>query len=335
MESKTFPITSTQANTKSDTSTSQQASVLFKQLSQHFADKPGHVSHQLQQQSLVVPDKLKAELSLWLTSKPAPTIESMPAAIKNWLVPALNQLQAQQGLSSLTLSQWLPLITKMQLLNSAPNAQTAAALAQSAAALAQSAAANASSSTLLRISWLIGSSSLAGKSGSVSQANQAMVGGLLKLLIPISMQDKASLIIREQSQSLQQSQHADQAKQTNEQAQLNAAQEQNQNRVNERSSSSTGQSDTPGNSQALSFSLTFDLDGSGLVVIDINLNALNLQSICTCSNKPLLQKVEKYWPMLQERLSKFGFSVRNESMVDENLALAPEHKGTRLIDIKV
>ena len=328
MESKTFPITSTQANTKSDTSTSQQASVLFKQLSQHFADKPGHVSHQLQQQSLVVPDKLKAELSLWLTSKPAPTIESMPAAIKNWLVPALNQLQAQQGLSSLTLSQWLPLITKMQLLNSAPNAQTAAALAQTAALT--------NSSTLLRISWLIGSSSLASKSGSVSQANQAMVGGLLKLLIPISMQDKASLIIREQSQSLQQSQHADQAKQTNEQAQLNAAHEQNQqNRVNERSSSNSSQSDTPGNNQALSFSLTFDLDGTGLLVIDINLNALNLQSICTCSNTPLLRKVEKYWPMLQERLSKFGFSVKNESIVDENLALAPEHKGTRLIDIKV
>ena len=335
MESKTFPITSTQANTKSDTSTSQQASVLFKQLSQHpgsnqhqlanqqnLADKTGHLNNQLQQQSLVVPDKLKAELSLWLTSKPAPTIESMPAAIKNWLVPALNQLQAQQGLSSLTLSQWLPLITKMQLLNSAPNAQTAAALAQTAALT--------NSSTLLRISWLIGSSSLASKSGSVSQANQAMVGGLLKLLIPISMQDKANLIIREQSQQ------AEQTKQTNEQAQLNAAHEQNQqNRVNERSSSNSSQSDTPGNNQALSFSLTFDLDGTGLLVIDINLNALNLQSICTCSNKPLLQKVEKYWPMLQERLSKFGFSVRNESMVDENLALAPEHKGTRLIDIKV
>ncbi|MDB2373860.1 hypothetical protein N9W11_04810 [Psychrosphaera haliotis] len=327
MESKTFPITSTQSNTKSDTSTSQQASVLFKQLSQHLADKPGQLNNQLQQQSLVVPDKLKAELSLWLTSKPAPTIESMPAAIKNWLVPALNQLQAQQGLSSLTLSQWLPLITKMQLLNSAPNAQTAAALAQTAAL--------ANNSTLLRISWLIGSSSLASKSSSVSQVNQAMVGGLLKLLIPISMQDKASLIIREQSQSLQQSQQAEQAKQTNEQAQLTAAQEQDQNRVNERSSSSTGQSDTPGNNQALSFSLTFDLDDTGLLVIDINLNALNLQSICTCSNTPLLQKVEKYWPMLQERLSKFGFSVKNESIVDENLALAPEHKGTRLIDIKV
>ena len=77
MESKTFPITPTTANTKSDTSTSQQASVLFKQLSQHLSSN--------QQQSIVVPDKLKAELSLWLSSKPAPTIESMPANIKTGL----------------------------------------------------------------------------------------------------------------------------------------------------------------------------------------------------------------------------------------------------------
>ena len=222
----------------------------------------------------------------------------------------------------------------MQLLNSASSAQTAAALAQTAAALAQNAGGLANSSTLLRISWLIGSSSLASKSGAVNQENQAMIGGLLKLLIPISLQDKASLIIREQPLSSQQ--QTEQVKQTNEQAQLIAAQEQKQqSRISERNSSNSGQSDISGNNQALSFSLTFDLDAKGLLVIDINLNALNLHSICTCSNPPLLQKVEKYWPMLQERLSKFGFSVKNESTLNENLTLAPEHKGTRLIDIKV
>lgn len=354
MESKTFPISSTQANTKSDTSTSQQASVLFKQLTQHLgSNQPQLASQQslvnnqsqagkqgLQQQSIVVPDKLKAELSLWLSSKPAPTIESMPTNIKNWLVPALNQLQAQQGLTSFTLSQWLPLITKMQLLNTAPNPQTAAALAQTAAALAHNTAALANSSTLLRISWLIGSSSLAGKSGAVNQENQAMIGGLLKLLIPISLQDKASLIIREQSLSSQQ--QAEQAKQTNEQAQLIAAQEQKQqSRVSEKNSSHSGQSGSLGNNQALSFSLTFDLDKMGTLIVDVSLNGLALTSSCYCSNKSLQNSVEKNWSLLGERLEQFGFTVKNEilelteAIIEQNsISEDSSSRSARLIDIQ-
>ncbi|WP_210559808.1 hypothetical protein [Psychrosphaera aestuarii] len=312
MESKTFPIVSTQANANSNSSTSQQASVLFTYLVQHLQSK----SNQTTQQAFVIPSDLKASLSQWLSLKPQPNVDTMPAAIKNWLVTSLNKFQNQQGLTTLTASQWLPLISKMQLLSGTINN------------------ANHTVPDALRLSWLIGSSSLASKSSAIQQSGQAMIGGLLKLLIPIAMQDKASLIIRELPGS-DTSRNA-QSEQTSvnplHQEDKHAKQQKVSEKQHEQQSNNKVQH---GISQTLRFTLTFDLDQQGILSIDVDLNELNLTSVCHCSHPSLVTSVDKHWPLLASRLEMFGFKIENSVQLDEQLTETQNSSSHRLIDIKV
>lgn len=305
---------------------------LLDQLSQWMKQEAAKQSSQLAKSDASgltpSPDSKLAEQKLLESKLLEPKLlePKLPPKIANWLVEALNKQQSQQGLPKLTLSQWLPLIAQMQLtgaasqLNDNPNITS-------------------QQQQLIRIIFQLGSTPAERLINSdVHQANKLNtkndgIAQLLKLLIPIPLQDKASLIMRERAGAASE---ADAARATaqNQDPQIAARQDNehiDKHKITERDASSNHNADEVGFTTTLSFTLNFDLDNLGQLTIEFDLTGLQLRSSCVCSNINLLSKVEKHWPELEQRLNQFGFEVDNQ------VELLPENENRRsrgLIDIK-
>ena len=87
---------------------------------------------------------------------------------------------------------------------------------------------------------------------------------------------------------------------------------------------------------SLQFELKFDLAALGALLIQVDLNDFQLTTRCVCQTHSLLQKLELYWPKLQQRLAQFGFEVTNENTVNSKLTdETSSASSTSLINIKV
>lgn len=343
MDSKTPPIQATPNTSATASNTKEQA--MASQVVLRFLTA-NQLSPNIQtllskglppQLSLPIPANLLKQVSQWMqqvatlqsqnagiytsanasaTDAKALTMEkaAMPQTIANWLTESLNKHSNQQGLPKLTLSQWMPLIAQMHLTKAANTQQE-----------------------LIRLVFQLGSTPPSALlSQELHQANKLNtkndgIAQLLKLLVPIPLQDKASLIMRERQPSANETETQ---RTTNADPQHLTRSENEQiekHQVSEREQADSSSSNENGMTTTLSFTLNFDLDSLGQLTIDFDLTGMQLQSSCTCSNLNLLSKVEEHWPTLEARLSKFGFAVKNQT----TLAAEPQSLKSRgLIDIK-
>ena len=351
MDSKTTPIQPTPKTSQTGSATKEQS--MATQLVLRFmasGQLPPELKLTLQQNmprqvSIPIPANLLEQLSQWMKQEAAkqsgqlaksdasgltPSSEQkllepkLPPKIANWLVEVLNKQQSQQGLPKLTLSQWLPLIAQMQLTGAASQ-------------LSDNPNITSQQQQLIRIIFQLGSTPAERLINSdVHQANKLNtkndgIAQLLKLLIPIPLQDKASLIMRERAGAASE---VDAARAQNQDPQIAARQDNehiDKHKITERDASSNHNADEVGFTTTLSFTLNFDLDNLGQLTIEFDLTGLQLRSSCVCSNINLLSRVEKHWPELEQRLNQFGFEVDNQ------VELLPENENRRsrgLIDTK-
>ncbi|QTH64600.1 hypothetical protein J1N51_03785 [Psychrosphaera ytuae] len=328
MDSKTPPINPSNTSSGTGSGTSQQAQTMS--LSIQFAVlnsmRGGHSANS--QLNIPISPALSTQLANWLQQAPAPKIEQLPANLANWLVEHLNKHQTQQGQPRLTLSQWLPIISQLTL------AQTARADANQSMSTA--------TYDVLRVVFALGSQSPASNANKLSNKTDG-IAQLLKLLVPIPLQDKASLVIRERQPSAA---DTDSARLPNNELAAMSRDTQNpeHNKVTGKDEETSQSKSTKGELQPLSFTLNFDLDALGLLCVEFDLIGLSLSSRCYCSNLKLQSSVEQTWPQLEERLRKFGFSVKNDIQLEPNLSIEQPNlaknkpnsgKQSGLIDIKV
>lgn len=86
----------------------------------------------------------------------------------------------------------------------------------------------------------------------------------------------------------------------------------------------------------LRFRLQFDLDRLGKLEVQVELKEFELSTICICDSPLLQQKVERYWPQLETRLSSLGFELSNQikrktRLDDKNM----QSRASGLINVKV
>lgn len=88
--------------------------------------------------------------------------------------------------------------------------------------------------------------------------------------------------------------------------------------------------------EGLSFEMTFNLDNLGQLQIKVNLNEFDLKTTCLCSTTELLTATNKYWSLLEERLTKCGFHLDNQTILQTRLSdKANDDKPSSLINVKV
>ena len=119
---------------------------------------------------------------------------------------------------------------------------------------------------------------------------------LLQFIVPIPLNDKAKVIIREHNSSKDENNKGP---------------------------------------QALSFEMEFDFSPIGTMTIAVSLDKFALTTQCYCSSKLMMDKTRKYWPKLQQRLERLGFSCHNTLHLEpvEVSKKLPRHPG--LINLKV
>lgn len=88
--------------------------------------------------------------------------------------------------------------------------------------------------------------------------------------------------------------------------------------------------------ESLRFRLQFNLDSLGKLEVQVELKEFELSTVCICDSLMLQQKVERYWPQLESRLSSLGFDMSNQikrkTRLDDQ---AQPSKPSSLINIKV
>lgn len=88
--------------------------------------------------------------------------------------------------------------------------------------------------------------------------------------------------------------------------------------------------------ESLRFRLQFNLDGLGKLEVQVELKEFELSTVCICDSLMLQQKVERYWPQLESRLSSLGFDMSNQikrkTRLDDQ---AQPSRPSSLINIKV
>lgn len=88
--------------------------------------------------------------------------------------------------------------------------------------------------------------------------------------------------------------------------------------------------------EKLRFRLQFDLARLGKLEVQVELKEFELSTICICDSPLLHQKVERYWPQLETRLSSLGFElsnqIRQKTRLDDK---APKSQASGLINVKV
>lgn len=326
MDSKTPPITPTNTTSGTGSGTSQQAQTMS--LSIQFAVLNN--MRDSQGLNLPIPAALSTQLADWLQQAPTPKLEQLPPNLANWLVENLNKHQSQQGLPRLTLSQWYPIIAQLTLSNGKN------------AGLVSSGTSSTTALDVLRVVFALGSQSPAAKTNKLSNKSDGFAQ-LLKLLVPIPLQDKASLVIRERQANAPDSDNTRQS--VNDHNAINRdTDNQQQDKVTRHDEESSQSIPQKGELQPLSFTLNFDLDSLGLLCIEFDLSGLFLSSRCLCSNLKLQSNVEQTWPLLEERLNKLGFSIQNDIKLEPGLSNQDNHltknkpannKPSGFIDIKV
>lgn len=88
--------------------------------------------------------------------------------------------------------------------------------------------------------------------------------------------------------------------------------------------------------ESLRFRLQFNLDSLGKLEVQVELKEFELSTVCICDSLMLQQKVERYWPQLESRLSSLGFDMSNQikrkTRLDDQ---AQPSRPSSLINIKV
>lgn len=149
---------------------------------------------------------------------------------------------------------------------------------------------------MLTVQWLKQDPILEISSQNSQSQLQDKIQNLIQFILPIPLQDKATVLIKQHEKN------------------------------NTNSEMSEG---------IIQFEMAFDLSPIGKLNVQVKLDKMSLETSCLCSSLKLLDKTEKHWPLLQQRLETLGFDCKNTFKIAENESSAklPNHKG--LINLKV